>query len=102
MTFWPTAFRERHSGPKLIGSITTTNLLSVPSFFLSQFPLLATKIRSRESMAGRVAEAFSMSVEKKGSEGIRFDCHLARKHPFGVGLDVSLLGWGTQEPGDPA
>lgn len=35
--FWPIAFRERYSGPKVIGSITTTNLLSVPSFFLSQF-----------------------------------------------------------------
>lgn len=45
--FWPIAFRGRYSGPKVIGSITTTNLLSVPSFFLSQFPPLATKNRSR-------------------------------------------------------
>lgn len=78
MTFWPTAFRERHSGPKLIGSITTTNLFSFSSFFLSQFPLLATKIRSRASMVGKLAEAESiLNVEKKGSgkEGIRFDCH---------------------------
>lgn len=63
VTFWSTAFRERYSGPKLIGFITTTNLLSVLSFFLSQFPQLATKVRSRESMAGRLAEAESILSE---------------------------------------
>lgn len=42
--FWPIAYRERQSGPRSIRSITTTNLFSVPSFFLSQFPSLATKI----------------------------------------------------------
>lgn len=58
--FWPIGYRERQSGPRAIRSITTINLLSVPSFFLSRFPSLATKNRSRGSTAGRLGEAESI------------------------------------------
>lgn len=94
--FWPIAFRERHSGPKVIGSITTTNLLSVPSFFLSQFPPLAPKNGSRESMAGRLGEAESILNEcgKKSNEGIRFKTATCKK--TSLAWNVFLQGWGRQ------
>lgn len=94
--FWPIAFRERHSGPKVSRSITTTNLLSVPSFFLSQFPPLATKNRSRESMAGRLGEAESILEEcgKESSEGIRFKTATCKKTSLWHGLECFPAGLG--------
>lgn len=91
--FWPVAFRERHAGPKVSGSITTTDLLSVPSF-LSQFPPLATKNKSSESMAGGLGEAESILAEcgKESNEGIQFETATCKKTSLWRGLECSPAG----------